>query len=711
MVQFRVKLESESVKKWRAHYIEYARLDESLTAADRDEKGGMSPSSESVNSFAMFSPSDFGVQFQNQLRKVNSFFESKMGDMKEGLERQREQLQKAQVIVDADDVDAKDSVGREVLQTESLRRSLLNFYRQTRYLHSFCIVNYTGFVKILKKYKKRYIHRAEQGSGHQPSSGEDLKSSLLEHPHGDVAEASADDQGSASLELGDNVDLSKALEEALEAVSFVTAVRGSDGSLNRLVGATEQLYASQFCGGDLVQAQATLLSRKEAGFNWMHFQLGYRFGACLILLFWILWDAIVDTAYRPPKDAAWLTKVFPIYRGFACVLLLVWLVSLMMTVWRSFRINYLYIFEIDPRMAPNNQDMYLFATNISIALFINFLLYYKVLRGDFPAWIPAAYYPIMLVPVSLVYAIMNWSVTRAALGECANVFKALWLGGRVSFLSAFIADVWTSMAKVWVDLAYTGCITLTGEWADGDINTRGGCSKNFFFTHVVKVIVTVMPLWLRLMQNVKLYRETDRAFPFIANAGKYLVSVAVTLFSTLHGLSRDNAGTDAVGYTVAYTLVTCVATIYSYVWDITMDWGLARKEHRGLRARLMYGNRWVYWVCIALDLFGRFAWTVTLMPLNNFPVLDLPVVLVPFLAALELCRRAMWACFRLENEHLHNTGYRRTDGPVPDHFDTVMTQPPKARKKSLAQVAMEVSIFVGFGGAILAIAIYFGLEK
>ena len=47
---------------------------------------------------------------------------------------------------------------------------------------------------------------------------------------------------------------------------------------------------------------------------------------------------------------------------------------------------------------------------------------------------------------------------------------------------------------------------------------------------------------------------------------------------------------------------------------------------------------------------------------------------MPFLAAAEICRRTMWGCFRLENEHLHNTQNFRRVAFVPLHFETAVAR-------------------------------------
>ena len=110
---------------------------------------------------------------------------------------------------------------------------------------------------------------------------------------------------------------------------------------------------------------------------------------------------------------------------------------------------------------------------------------------------------------------------------------------------------------------------------------------------------------------------------------------------------------------------------------------------RGLRERRMFSRDWVYHLAIGLDLVLRFGWTATLIPqfqsvgyqLDNGQWLEISLQVA--LACGELCRRAMWAVFRLEAEHLHNTEGLRRIAVIPLHFD------PK-REASEAQTAEPV---------------------
>ncbi|KAG0369636.1 hypothetical protein BGZ54_009368 [Gamsiella multidivaricata] len=114
-------------------------------------------------------------------------------------------------------------------------------------------------------------------------------------------------------------------------------------------------------------------------------------------------------------------------------------------------------------------------------------------------------------------------------------------------------------------------------------------------------------------------------------------------------------------------------SLYTYSWDVYMDWGLFRFGRHGggayghpfLRAELVYPHQWVYYLAIVLNFFGRFAWVLRLAPfkINAF-------ALSFIMALIEVLRRWIWNFFRLENEHLNNCGQFRAikDIPLPFHI-------------------------------------------
>jgi hypothetical protein len=82
----------------------------------------------------------------------------------------------------------------------------------------------------------------------------------------------------------------------------------------------------------------------------------------------------------------------------------------------------------------------------------------------------------------------------------------------------------------------------------------------------------------------------------------------VTLFGAFHPLylmhkqTPDHHGTNL--FQIFWMAVFVASSLYSFTWDVLMDWGLGRPKHQFLNSRLMYPKRSYYYYIIALDL-GR----------------------------------------------------------------------------------------------------------
>ena len=86
-----------------------------------------------------------------------------------------------------------------------------------------------------------------------------------------------------------------------------------------------------------------------------------------------------------------------------------------------------------------------------------------------------------------------------------------------------------------------------------------------------------------------------------------------------------------------------ISTVYSYSWDIYMDWGLLRTKsakRRFLRDKLFYPT-WFYYFAAVSNLFLRCAWLTTFMtPQMIKKVLGDKEMLLFILALLEALRRS-----------------------------------------------------------------------
>ena len=223
-------------------------------------------------------------------------------------------------------------------------------------------------------------------------------------------------------------------------------------------------------------------------------------------------------------------------------------------------------------------------------------------------------------------------------------------------------------------------------------------------------VVSAAPLALRLAQCVSRHRASRSRWPHLFNASKYVGSLAVVAISQFHTDALPSFGRDSTTRNVTnslYLVTFLASTLYSFWWDVAQDWGLGMatqnpcgNTYAPLRRRLA-APRCVYFVATIFDFFGRFVWTLTLVSQRSSPWM---VYVTPFLAPLEILRRASWMFFRLEHQQFHNLDRYANMDWVPLHFS------PKAeaeadKQRSERGVLVEAVIFAAVVAVVLGLAI------
>jgi xenotropic and polytropic retrovirus receptor 1 len=295
---------------------------------------------------------------------------------------------------------------------------------------------------------------------------------------------------------------------------------------------------------------------------------------------------------------------------------------------------------------------------------------------DIPAVVPAGCFAFFLV-LYTIYKLIFPLRTRAPLwGAIWEVVTAPYTSP--TFFTIYVADVFTSMVKVFQDIAWSLGFVISGDFLLSEDKHRSmvhAWSQSFWYKNVLIPLICLFPLWLRFNQCLRRYVDTGSRMPNLANALKYAMSQTVTLFGAFHPLylmrKSSNVKEPAFNYFQVFWIILFVSSsLYSFWWDVVMDWGLGRRDYQFLGPRLMYPHRSTYYAVIAADLVLRFMWVLTLIPPQSGAIFALPQYLTAVTMGLELTRRTMWGFFRLENEHRSNTDHYRRVSFVPLHFNT-----------------------------------------
>jgi hypothetical protein len=216
---------------------------------------------------------------------------------------------------------------KRIAEAESIRRALITQYRSAKLLQNYAILNITGFVKIVKKFDKTIPEEAGR------------------------------------------------FKEALEAKNML-----NDGqAVDYLAAKYEQVFANWFCEGDIRAAKAQMLTKQGDGLemDWSQLQLGYRMGMCAVLALWVCWDCVWGLVADGTSTIG-ARAAFPVFRACGGLLLLQWFWGCSVFVWTRYRVNYIFLFDLDPRNVSTPIGIFAQAVDNSLIFMLLMLLYYKV---------------------------------------------------------------------------------------------------------------------------------------------------------------------------------------------------------------------------------------------------------------------------------------------------------------------------------------------
>jgi hypothetical protein len=132
-----------------------------------------------------------------------------------------------------------------------------------------------------------------------------------------------------------------------------------------------------------------------------------------------------------------------------------------------------------------------------------------------------------------------------------------------------------------------------------------------WYKNVFIPILTQLPVLLRFNQCLRKFLDTGDRLPHLANATKYALSQMVTLAGTFHPLyleftSATRANNGVPVYQIFWTILFISSSLYSFCWDVYMDWGLGRKGYGFLGPQLMYPKKYYYCKFLAPIFFSHF---------------------------------------------------------------------------------------------------------
>lgn len=385
------------------------------------------------------------------------------------------------------------------------------------------------------------------------------------------------------------------------------------------------------------------------------FILGLQTGFALQMF--VMAVVMMATTYQMAGATEELSSVYyTLFRGLflACFFFSCYGVDLY--VWKRYRIDYRAILGVTH--SHNYHSVMRGSFNVMTLVFSCFALYVLTLTMHLT---PNKHvWPIAAVVGTLLALLCPWdwmpewhdrAQRLKLLGTICRVLASPL--SEVSFARTFVADVLTSMPKIFNDLLFTACMLATGNafevhWdvsAEALVDGDERCTDRSDTYHRARFVMQVLPFWVRLMQCCRAYHDS-REGRHLANALKHCSSILVVVLSlTL----ATKGGAWAVGWAVA----SVASSVYAYLWDLVMDWGLRPWAIPGCwphaaRREFIYPG-WAYYAAATTNGLARLTWAVYISPGQK--VVQQHVILL--LGCIELLRRAQWALLRLEWEQHH----------------------------------------------------------
>jgi len=375
MVKFGKQLLYHQVDGWNASYINYKDLKKIAKIGVYDARDGSTIFLEEV---------------KKEVDKVEQFYIERLRDFEEqyklirgwkaptGDARPRAPTTPGRLRVlsgggagGSSEEDEENAEPSKMSQRASLERAVVDLWRHVQYLTNFCILNYTGFVKITKKYKK--LHKAQQN--------DDTHTRCMAYVH---------------------------------QSNFV-----KHEALLRLDQATQSLMARRFYGGNLTLANAALRLKQNPPSDWHQFRQGMHLGVFLMLLVWTIWASRLLTFDSKPHLGGqnlvkrWSHPASPVYRLVFSLILVEWCWAVCLFIWNRYRVNYVFMMGLRPHGKEHYQEAFESAINVSIIMMFNYLLFIKLAEAEIPSnrWFSEGVLPVCFLCVVFISLSLSLSLS------------------------------------------------------------------------------------------------------------------------------------------------------------------------------------------------------------------------------------------------------------------------------------------------------------
>ena len=567
--------------------------------------------------------------FKRKMNIVEQFYNAKLAELNKSLRNLKRKFKEKKKEVKDRNTDSirlvrklenaeRDELGYAV----SYKRAISNLYNQTSWLHSFHSINSIAKEKLKKKANKFFKMN--------------------------------------------NMTLIKAeLEKAEKEYKWCSKSQPQEVVLLRRK--IKEAYEDEFTFGDKNKARNELEERMTGIGQVKHVRLIAFYAGVIVAALFFLFTINYVTNINKTEEEIRQQSLVPFFPAFNFTFVLIEMfigVGVNIIILRRYRINYIYIFEIDPKLRLGAYEMFqnslLLLAVWMIALVVTKLtLCFDLFSGNFVIFslgINMAIISFLFFPFQVFY----YDFRKGILHTMVKNFIPLGKNG-VRFSDFLFGDILTSLNKPFASMILSFCL-LSCQNCRKENDRSSDCNRNTYPC----LIVLLLPFVIRFFQCINRYYYTKEAWPNLWNTFKYVGGFSNTFFSWYYATHKqyDTEGNEVLGKEfVLFIVVGLLSQSYMLFWDVYVDWNLGRLKSKNffLRDNIVYPH-WMYYFAIITDAIMRFAWLWTMKLLN--PNYDEWNNLG--LAIVEAYRRIQWCVFRIENENTNNPEKYRTILEIPE---------------------------------------------
>lgn len=421
--------------------------------------------------------------------------------------------------------------------------------------------------------------------------------------------------------------------------------------LSDLTPRTEDLYAYYFEHGSHKIAVEKLRSDdftpERVG---SLLRTGFFLGTALPLFVLAIIQGVRHLNHPDYPDTRYLLQI---WGGFVMVNMIMILFTINMWIWTKYKINYPFIFELNPRTCLDYKQ---FGELPALSMFLLSFLGWFSLNDFYPETFPGKYFPPIYLGICVVLFLLPLRIFywRARRWLIVVIWRLLVSGlVPVEFRDFFMGDIMCSLNYSISNASFFFCLYAT-YWK-GAYTNMSHCSSTR--SRLLGFLNTLPGIW-RFLQCWRRFGDTGDWWPHLANALKYSCLILYYMFLSLARINHESTT-----YHVCFILFAAINAIYSSIWDICMDFSLFQFDSKNflLRDELAFPSKIPYYAIMVIDPILRFNWIFYAIFWSQ---IEQSAKVSFFVSLVEVFRRFLWVFFRVENEHSANVGRYRASRDV-----------------------------------------------